>query len=378
VHYEEVTIEEEDKVPTYLENYGFNRIGEDLVHIYDTPGIKDKDPSPWVIWAFALFFAMILSDGGYGVIFLGLAMYLRYKFPKIKGVGKRMLTLLTLLSGTCIAWGIFSHSFFGISFDPSGPVASASGMQWLIEKKAAYHMAQGDDVYELWTQKFPQLANLSSPHDFVVQGVEERDGKMRYLMRDRFYDNIMLELALLVGVIHIALSFLRSFKEHWAGIGWIAFMVGSYLYFPIYLKATSLIHFLGGIPKIAGGEVGLELLGGGVGVAVILSLIQHRAGGAAEIINIIQVFADVLSYLRLYALGLAGGMMSSTFNDIGGSMTLVTGAIVIIIGHVVNIVLSVMGGVIHGLRLNFLEWYHYCFEGGGKLFNPLRMLKIKD
>ncbi len=93
--------------------------------------------------------------------------------------------------------------------------------------------------------------------------------------------------------------------------------------------------------------------------------------------TVIEVFADVLSYLRLYALALAGSIMANTFNSFGLNMPIAIGIVVIIVGHSLNIVLSVMGGVIHGLRLNFLEWYHYSFEGEGKKHKPLALLQFR-
>jgi V/A-type H+-transporting ATPase subunit I len=92
----------------------------------------------------------------------------------------------------------------------------------------------------------------------------------------------------------------------------------------------------------------------------------------------IQVFADVLSYLRLYALALAGMIMATTFNDMGMTVGLLGGFIVILAGHAVNILLGIMAGVIHGLRLNFIEWYHFSFDGGGRLFKPLKLLKSEE
>ena len=97
-----------------------------------------------------------------------------------------------------------------------------------------------------------------------------------------------------------------------------------------------------------------------------------------SIAKVIELFADILSYLRLYALGLAGMILASTFNDMGlglmESFGVIVGSIVIVVGHMINIVVGIMGGTIHGLRLNFIEWYHHCFEGGGKLFQPLKLL----
>ena len=378
VHAEGVATEEKDKVPTFLENKGLARVGEDLVHIYDTPSITDKDPSTWVFWSFALFFAIILGDGGYGLIFLALSLFLRFKFPQLPPMGARVLKLSTILSISCIGWGVLTNSFFGIDFHLDNGVREYSGLQWLVEKKAAYHMAERDLVYQDWAVEFPELSKAQSGYQMLAKAVKVRGGKQVFTMLDKFSDNIMLELALVIGIIHISLSFLRSIRENWAGIGWIVAMIGGYLYVPEYLNCTSGMQFLGGLDRTIGAAMGKELMSYGVGSAVLLALMQHRLGGAGEIINIIQVFADVLSYLRLYALGLAGTMMSATFNEIGSSVPIVIGALVIIVGHLVNIVLSIMGGVIHGLRLNFLEWYHYCFEGGGKMFKPLQLLKIKQ
>jgi V/A-type H+-transporting ATPase subunit I len=109
-------------------------------------------------------------------------------------------------------------------------------------------------------------------------------------------------------------------------------------------------------------------------IAFIAAWIDRKWGAFHELLNVVQVFADVMSYLRLYALALGGVVMARTFNDrLGIDMNLFAGALVILIGHTINITLAIMGGVIHGLRLNFLEWYHYSFEGGGRLFNPLKI-----
>src|SRR3984957_3901442 len=77
IHCEPILIEENDRVPTYMENKGPSRLGEDLVKIYDIPATTDRDPSGWVFWCFALFFAMIVADGGYGLMYLGLCLYLK-------------------------------------------------------------------------------------------------------------------------------------------------------------------------------------------------------------------------------------------------------------------------------------------------------------
>lgn len=373
-----IAVEEDEKVPTYMENEKLSAIGEDLVRIYDIPAATDKDPSTWVLWAFTLFFAMILADGGYGLLYLGLAFFLHKKFPQLKGGGKRFLKLLFILSTSCIVWGVLTTSFFGTEVNPSSPIARFSILTHMAEKKAEYHAEKNDDTHKEWVHKYPEVGKAKSGKEMLASAVTQKGKLKEYSMLNEYSDNILLEFSLLVGVIHISLSLLRYLRRNWANIGWVFFAVGGYLYFPVTLKATSIVEFLGLIPKTVAATVGLQLLYGGIGLAVVLGLIQKKLKGIGEIAQIISVFADILSYLRLYALALASTIMARTFNSMGLEIGLVIGSVVILAGHSINLLLGTMGGVIHGLRLNFIEWYHFSFEGEGRLFNPLRRLRMKQ
>lgn len=377
VHYSEVAVEDSDVVPTCLQNQGAGRIGEDLVHIYDTPSFTDKDPSMWVLVFFSLFFAFIVGDGGYGFIFLAVTLYLTFKIKKVTKAGKRFLKLVTTLSVACIIWGFFTTSFFGITFSPDNPIRKFSVVHWLVVKKVEYHQRQQDETFKDWAKQFPEIANTQSPYIILDKAYTVRDGERNYEMLNKFSDAIMLELALLVGMIHIALSFGRYLGRNWAGFGWILFIIGAYMYFPYYLGTSSMLHFVFNLNEASLGPQGMYVLFAGLGLAVFLSVLQNKLFGLLEVTTLIQVFGDILSYLRLYALGLAGGIVSATVNELAGSIIFVGGILVILIGHTINILLCIMGGIIHGLRLNFLEWYHYCFDGGGKLFSPLRKLEIE-
>ena len=156
-------------------------------------------------------------------------------------------------------------------------------------------------------------------------------------------------------------------------------MWGGYLYCPVYLDATTIANFIGVISKPFARTLGLQLLAVGPAIVLIVALLQRKKWMAFfDLTNGIQIFSDVLSYLRLYALALAGMVMAETVNTTLGIDVGVIGTIfVVLFGHFINIGLSAMSGVIHGLRLNFLEWYRYSFEGGGRLFNPLRLRKVK-
>lgn len=379
VHIEEIAIEASDAVPTYLDNHGLGRMGEDLVNIYDTPSTSDKDPSLWVLFFFALFFSMIIGDAGYGLILLLVAVYVRMKFTKISSGGRRFLNLSFILASFCIAWGLLTTSFFGISFSPDSPIRKVSLLTWLVEKKAAYHFSRYDDVAKEWVQKFPALEGLKDPSQILMQAVsvDPHTQSSSYDMLGDFSNDILLELAIFIGVIHVTLSLLRNLKRNWAGIGWILFIAGCYLYFPKFLDATSLIHYVFGVNPVEGAENGVWLIFGGIGLAVAIGVIKDKLFGLLECMNILQIFGDVMSYLRLYALGLSGALVVSTTNELASGLHFVLAAVVLVIAHTVNLVLCIMGGVIHGLRLNFLEWYHYSFEGGGKLFNPLKKIEVE-
>lgn len=372
---EPILIEQSDKVPTYMQNRGAARWGEDLVQIYDIPAPRDKDPSGWIFWFFVIFFSVIINDGGYGLIYLGLCLYCKYKFRHLQENLRRFLHLATVLSIGCVVWGVLSASFFGIQIKPGGFLEKIAPFHYLIVKKADYHFEKKDEVYQVWLHKLPQLSTVTSGSDLLQKGISQKGTHVDFEVQKAFSNSVFLEFSLLLGCVHISLSLLRSVKRHWAGVGWVLFIVGCYLYFPSVLKATSAFQFLGLIGKHEATAVGLQILYTGAALALLLAFIQKRFKGLGEISTAIQVFADVLSYLRLYALGLSTAIMAETFNSLGQEVGLFFGFLVILVGHALTISMGLMTGTIHGLRLNFIEWYHHCFSGGGRLFNPLKRLK---
>jgi len=376
--FEPIAVEKDDRVPTYMDNHDTAKIGEDLVSIYDIPAHTDKDPSSWVLWAFVLFFAMIIADGGYGLLFLLMAFFLKTKMPNLKGGAKRLLKLFFILSTSCIIWGVLTTSFFGLQISPKNPLSKLSSLNYMATKKADYHLRVKDEVYQEWVKKHPNIKTAKTGREMLEKATTQKEKVTSYDMLDAFSDNVLLEFSLLIGVIHISLSLLRYARRHLANIGWVAFAVGGFLYFPSTLKAVSMIEFLGIMPKDIAATIGIQLLYGGIGFAVLAALFQKRLKGLGEITQIVQVFGDILSYLRLYALALASSIVARTFNEMGVEIGLVIGSVIIILGHSINLLLGTMGGVIHGLRLNFIEWYHYSYDGEGKLFSPLRKLKIKQ
>ncbi|MEX2305572.1 MAG: V-type ATPase 116kDa subunit family protein, partial [Waddliaceae bacterium] len=330
----QIAIEPFDHVPTFLENSGTKRIGEDLVHIYDTPSITDKDPSIWVLVFFSLFFALIINDGGYGLLFLIAALFIRSKYKVLPKAGNRFYKLVIILSVATIGWGVLSNSFFGVIFDIDSPFRKVSLLQWVSEKKAAYHIEEKDDTYQEWVRKYPAALDANDANEFLKIGAKEKPtGQIEYEILDKFNDSILMELALLVGMIHVSLSFLRYLDINWSGAGWVIFIFGAYLYLPSYLEAASMTQYIFGVDRDFAAFEGIIMMAGGLSLAFILSFIQNKLYGLLEITNLIQVFADILSYLRLYALGLAGAIISNTVNDIAAGSPWIFAIFLLLIGH---------------------------------------------
>ncbi len=372
IHAERTKIEKNIRVPTYLENPPTAKVGEDLIKIYDIPSTDDKDPSLWVLIFFTLFFSIVVSDAGYGLVYLILAFIIKGLVKKPTPFMQRFIKLVFLLATGCTVWGVLTASFFGLNFAPDHPWQQISFVKILIEKKAQYHMSMQDEVYRQWSQKYPALKTAQDGHEFVLKALSDTG---KYEIFDEFFRSVLLEISLLIGILHISLAYIINLRKNWAGVGWILFLIGGYLWAPLILKSTSLIYFTNLITKETAIRLGQYLLSISLPLVLVLALIQKKLLGLKEVAGIIGLFGDVLSYLRLYALALAGIVLSQTFNSFYTQFGLIIGIFLIIFGHLINISMSIMGGIIHGLRLNFLEWYNHCFEGGGKLFNPLRLFK---
>ena len=359
--------------PTYLKNEKIKKIGEDLVNIYDTPSHTDTDPSSWVLGFFALFFAMIIGDAGYGLLFLATALYLRYKTKKESPSMTRLVKLVAILGASCVVWGFLTNSFFSMEFSPENPLRAYSPLTYLVELQAQYHIDLHDKTFIHWVNLHDGIPPTTL-HQFLYESPSPGIAP--------FYGDLsqgtLLELSLLIGSLHIMISVCRYLKRNIGNAGWLLCIVGGYFCCANYLHAPSMMYYLFGLDPESSASIGFQLLTCGLLFSFMYSIIKN---GVADVfftaMTAVSVFADVLSYLRLYALGLSGSIVSHMINGLADTFPFVIAVILIILSHGVNIAMAVVGGVIHGLRLNFLEWYHYSFEGGGKPFSPLCLEKYE-
>jgi len=313
-----------ERVPVLLKNPPAFNSEEDLVRIYSYPSQKDFDPSPFVLYAFVIFFGMIVGDLAYGLILLGMTFWITRKVKSRSPLAIRLFRLMYLLSVSVMFFGLISASFFGIQLDPNNP--------WVKYALFDYSTSQGQ--------------------------------------------NQIMIISILIGMVHLSLSMLIKWynDRQYGALGWIVAIWSAY-----FLLNSKMGHGVDNPEATYGLIAGLAIvfLFSSKTKSPLLRLVE----GVQALLGIIQVFGDVLSYLRLFALGIATVYIAQTFNiiagDVSGSVPVigtVFAGLILLIGHVLNIVLAIMGGVIHGLRLNFLEWYRWCFEGDGLEYKPFQRI----
>jgi V/A-type H+-transporting ATPase subunit I len=314
-----------DRVPVLLTNKRALDSGRDLVEVYSYPSYWDFDPSGFVLYFFALFFGLIVGDAGYGLTLLAITVLLSRKVKSQSPFTVRFFRLMYLLSVSVVICGIVSAGYFGIKINPDNPLSKLS----LLD----FNTKEGQDAGMI--------------------------------------------LSIIIGMIHISLSHLINFKENreYASLGWVVVIWAGF-----FLVSSEMERGVGNPAATYAMVVGL--------IAVMIfssskkNLLLRILAGLNGLLGIVQIFSDVLSYLRLFALGIATVYMAHTFNMLAGDIVkglpwigYIFAVPTLIAGHFVNLMLAVMGGIIHGLRLNFLEWYRWCFVGDGLVYKPFRLRK---
>ena len=341
VFYELRAAKRGDNVPVKLKNNAFTRMYEMLTKMYGMPSGTDFDPTPIVAPFFSLFFAFCMGDAGYGLILILLGFLLKKK------LGKDMAGMMNLV----ITLGIFTTvigallgTFFGISLISS-------------------------DIPE-------QLKS------FIVAGNVELFGST--------YDKQMI-LALAIGVVHISIAMtvkainstvFYGFKESLSAWGWWLVVVGGVV--------VGSLSFMSLIPAEVSKWAFIAVGGlGAIGIYVLNNLrrnvFANIGAGLWDTYNMAAgLLGDVLSYIRLFALGLAGGMLGQTFNNLalmvvdgqeglGAVFGWVGFGLIIIIGHTLNIAMSCLSAFVHPLRLTFVEYFKNAgYEGKGVEYKPFK------
>ncbi|MCB1639386.1 MAG: hypothetical protein KDI15_11115 [Thiothrix sp.] len=313
--------QDHENPPTQLDNPAIYGGGQEVVSFFQTPNYRSWDPSRVVFFSFVSFFAIILSDAGYSLL-LGAIIAWKWHAMGHSETGRRLRTMGVALTLAGVLWGILVGSYFG----------AAAPVSLLGDKKRI-------DL-----------------NDF----------------------DTMMALSITIGALHLVLANLlmawvrRGSVQCLSSVGWaiavIAALTG-------WLTGFTPLHWLVF-------TIGLLLVllfstpATGFSVSRILS-------GLLALTNITKIFGDVLSYLRLFALGLASASLAITFNqlaaDVGSALPgigLLLHLVILLTGHLLNFVLAVVSGVIHGLRLNLIEFYNWSLADEGYPFQPFAKQEV--
>jgi V/A-type H+/Na+-transporting ATPase subunit I len=322
------TPDDPDDVPTYICNPKWVDIISPVFKFMSTvPGYAEYDISAWFLLFFSVFFAMLIGDAGYGIIFLVFTLILHRRF---RHVPAQPFFLMYILSAATIIWGVVTGTWFGSK----------------------------------------EIAALPFLSPLIIQSISS-------FAQDN--QNLMIYICFTIGIIHLTIAHLivglRIFNslKVLSEIGWILVLWALYFLAGMLVIGRPMPHFTMG------------LLWAGAILLLCFSEPQKNplkaiASSLTNIpLKIVSSFADIVSYLRLFAVGCATVVLASTFNDIVigiGCNSLIGGlaaAIILLLGHGLNIVLGFMAVIVHGIRLNMLEFSGQMGMGwSGKEYAPFK------
>ena len=318
--------EKDEEYPILLRNNSFVKPFELITELYSLPSSKGIDPNIFMAPFYFIFFGMMVSDAGYGLLMAIATGVILLKF-KPQGMAQKLIGLLFFGGVSTFIWGVLFGGWFGNIVDAVTNGTYTIPPLWFNPL---------DDPMRLlmWSFIFGGI------HIFVGMGLKGymlvKDGKPL----DALFD-IGFWYILLIGLVMLA------------GPG-IVGTAGKYM--------------------SIGGAVLLVLTQGRNEKSVVKRLVT----GILSLYNVTGFLSDVLSYSRLLALGLATGVIATVINTMGTLFGLNVGGIIIliivfVIGTVFNILINALGAYVHASRLQYVEFFGKFYEGGGKSFQPFKI-----
>lgn len=318
---------DDDKVPVQLKNNRFARVFESIGDLYELPNHKELDLVPFFAPFYMLFFGFSLGDAGYGLIILLAAIFMKYKVPKMRSI----LTLAQWLGLVTVVFGAFTGTFFGINL-------IEADIAWLDKWKA----------YMIDTDKLFNLA--------LILGV------------------IHILFGMVLKVVNVSIT--KGFAYSYATIGWLLLIVGSGLAYGL--------RELGAVSESVGTYVQNGVLIASGSLILLFndprrSIVMNFLSGLWDVYGMVTgLVGDLLSYIRLFALGVSSAILGFVFNELAMSMrpdNVIFGPLVMIIillvGHGMTLFMAGLGAFVHPIRLTFVEFYKNAgFTGGGKRYTP--------
>ena len=351
---------EEDNVPTKLKNNKFVSLIYPLTDFLGTvPGYFEYDISGWFLGFILIFFGIIFGDGGYGLLITSVAAALIIKSLVAKKEVSSAFLLVGLFGLSTILWGTLTCTWFGLSAEQI-PV-------WLQKLSVPFiSNVYADKIwYPFWTNG---SAGLTTAHNlqifcFTLALIQLTVAHIKAAVRNRKSVKVLGDIGSalqLIGIYYVVLSFVVNAEVFSFGL------------------------VIGGVPV---GTVALALVGVGFVMSfvfsnyegnVIKSVLASLKNIVSVLLGVVNVFSDIVSYIRLWAVGLAGAAISATVNELAGPllgnfMFMVLAIVLLVFGHGLNMILNVLSVIVHGIRLNTLEFSsHLDMSWSGHKFKPFK------
>ncbi len=330
--------EADDKIPVLLKNGKFSRLFEPIGKLYSLPRYQELDLTPLFAPFFMLFFGFCLGDAGYGLLFVIVATIFK---SRVKPDMKPILTLLQWLGGMTIIFGAITGTFFGINLIE---LIDNGRLNWML-----------------------------SVRDYMIDS-----NKLFYFAL--ILGGIQIVYGMIIKAVNLARQ--KGVRYAFSTIGWIALILGSIIMYAIKSPSNE------GVLKIA-----FYILLSLSGILILFlnnpekNIFVNMGGGLWDVYSIATgVLGDLLSYIRLFALGVSSAILGYVFNDLAmqmsGNLPVVSQlifVIILLIGHGLNIFMASLGAFVHPLRLTFVEFYKNAgFAGGGKPYNPFSKKEVQE
>lgn len=306
IHFEDA--KNEDQVPVKLKNANYVKPFEFFIDLYSMPNYREIDPTFFVFLTFPIFFGFMLGDIGYGIASFLLFYFLKTKFLKAKD----FFNILLLASASSVLFGLLYGEFFG------------------AEEILGFHL--------------PHL--LSRAHEIFT----------------------LLYIAIGIGVVHVnaglIIGFINVLRDHglakavYEKGSWFILQIGVALLALSYAKKTYITPVVG------------------FGFLFLSVVMLFKGEGVKGIIELPSILTNILSYARLMAIGLSSVSLAVVVNEMSsgffhkGGFFILAGILILVIGHIINIALGLLGSFLHSLRLHYVEFFSKFFHGGAGKYKP--------
>ena len=328
-YFQELDIQDGDRVPIKLKNNKFNRLYEPITKMFSLPNYTEFDPTPLFAPFFMLFFGLCFGDGGYGLLVLLACSFFK---RKVNPDFKPYLTLFQYLGLAAIIVGTCTGSFFGIALADVPALSKVKDYFVSSDNLMTFSIVIG-------------LVQIIFGKTVAAFKMKAQKG-VKYSIAPFAWVFVITALALAFGLPMLNLQLPETVKTVFIGIAVIGLVV-AYLY------------------NSPGKNIFLNF---GTGLWNTYNMASGLLG-------------DTLSYIRLFVIGLRGAILGGVFNQLAVDMTegmnivlrAVCMLLILLVGHAINIGLCTISSLVHPLRLIFVEYYKNAeFEGGGKEYRPFK------